>query len=206
VGDRIPVGKTMLPVGVLAAWRRGTWVDRLVMGAAGGGLSVPVFGHFGRDVDSRVVYGGRIALLVGFSVAVLATGIGLALGLVVAGYVRVADALVMRVMDGLMAIPSILPAIALIAIARASLQSVLIAITVPEIPRVVRLVRSIVLTLREQPYVAATRALGTGFPRILPRHLLPNTLNLVGDGSGTSWTRAWPGGCSGPGGGRRRPA
>jgi peptide/nickel transport system permease protein len=130
---------------------------------------------FGRDVYSRTIYGGRISLTIGFSVALLATTAGLAIGLI-AGYLRVADAILMRVMDGLMAIPSILLAIAIIAITRASVRGVLLAITIPEIPRVVRLVRGIVLTLREQPFVEATRGLGSGVPRILVRHLLPNTL------------------------------
>jgi peptide/nickel transport system permease protein len=130
---------------------------------------------FGRDVYSRTMYGGRISLIIGFSVALMATTAGLAIGLV-AGYLRTADAVLMRLMDGLMAIPSILLAIAIIAITRASVRGVLLAIAIPEIPRVVRLVRGIVLTLREQPYVEATRALGSGIPRILGRHLLPNTL------------------------------
>ncbi len=130
---------------------------------------------FGRDVYSRTLYGGRISLLVGFGVALLSTTIGLCIGLV-AGYLRTADAILMRVMDGLMAIPGILLAIALIALTRASVQTVLIAITIPEIPRVVRLVRGVVLTLREQPFIEAAIAIGTPLPTILARHLLPNTL------------------------------
>jgi peptide/nickel transport system permease protein len=129
----------------------------------------------GRDVYSRVIYGARVSLAVGLAVAVLATVIGLAIGLVT-GYLRWLDAIVMRVMDGLMSIPSVLLAIALIALTTASLRNVIVAITITEIPRVVRLVRSLVLTLREQPYVEAAVASGTKLPAILVRHILPNTL------------------------------
>ena len=129
----------------------------------------------GRDVYSRVIYGTRVSLTVGLAVAILSTAIGLAIGLVT-GFVRWLDAVVMRVMDGLMSIPSVLLAIALIALTRASLENVILAITITEIPRVVRLVRSLVLTLREQPYVEAAVASGTGLFRILWRHILPNTV------------------------------
>jgi peptide/nickel transport system permease protein len=127
----------------------------------------------GRDVFSRAVWGGRVSMIVGAAVAVLATFFGVVLGLV-SGFVRWADGPIMRVMDGLMAIPGILLAIALMAVTRASLTTVIVAITVPEIPRVVRLVRSLALTLREQLYVEAAHAVGTRLPVILVRHVLPN--------------------------------
>ena len=129
----------------------------------------------GRDVWSRTVHGGRVSLVVGLVVAVLATSVGLAIGLV-SGYSRITDAILMRVMDGLMSIPTILLAIALMAVARASITTVIFAITVVEVPRVVRLVRSLVLSIREQAYVEAAVIVGSRFRRILWRHILPNTL------------------------------
>ncbi len=131
--------------------------------------------HLGRSVFDRTVYGTRISMAVGVSVALISTVIGLAIGLF-AGYVRIADAIIMRIMDGLMAIPSILLAIALMALFKASVETVIIAITVPEVPRVVRLVRAVVLTIREQPYVEAAVSVGTRLPAILFRHILPNTI------------------------------
>ena len=129
----------------------------------------------GRDIYSRVVYGARVSLIIGITVAAISIAIGLFIGLI-AGYMRWVDAIVMRLMDGLMAIPAILLAIALVSLFRAGLLSVIVAIIVPEIPRVVRLVRSIVLSVREEPYVEAAIMAGTRTPLLLVRHVLPNTI------------------------------
>jgi peptide/nickel transport system permease protein len=129
----------------------------------------------GRDVWSRTLYGGRISLMVGLMVGALASTLGLAIGLV-SGFSRIADGLLMRLMDGLMSIPAILLAIALMAVTRASIFTVILAIAVVEIPRIVRLVRGVVLTLREETYIEAAVIVGTRPLRILARHILPNTL------------------------------
>jgi len=117
---------------------------------------------FGRDILTRTLHGGRVSLIIGAAVAIASTVIGLIIG-VIAGYFRLADAILMRIMDGLMALT------------RASIWVVILAITIPEIPRVVRLVRSVVLTVREQVYIQAAGAIGTRFPRLMMKHILPNT-------------------------------
>ena len=176
------VGGVVLAVMVLiACWRPGSapWTRRHSSPIQR--LKPPSGEHWfgtdmlGRDVYSRVIYGARISLTVGIAVAALSIAVGLAIGLVT-GFIRWLDAVVMRVMDGLMSIPSVLLAIALMALTKASVGNVIVAITLAEVPRVVRLVRSLVLTLREQPYVEAAIAAGTSLPRILLRHILPNTV------------------------------
>ncbi len=131
--------------------------------------------YLGRDVFARVIHGSQISLAVGLAVSVCAVTLGLVTGLI-AGYIRLLDAIVMRIMDGLMAIPGILLAIALVSLSGATLFTVIIAIMIPEIPRVVRLVRSVVLSVREEPYVEAAIAAGTNLPLVLVRHILPNTI------------------------------
>ena len=130
---------------------------------------------FGRDIYSRVLYGTRVSLLVGIASALVALAFGVVCGLG-AGYLRWLDGPLMRVMDGVMAIPAILIAIAVVALWRASLPTVIVAIAIPEIPRVTRLVRSLVLSIREEPYVEAAVALGTPTPKVMFGHILPNTV------------------------------
>lgn len=175
----------MVLVAVFAPWISGdpftvSPADRLKPPSFGDFLAAGKIDRFGtdnlgRDIYARTVHGTRVSLMVGITVAVLATLIGLAIGLV-AGYFPVIDALVMRVMDALMAIPSILLAIALVALTGGGVAIVIAAITVPDIPRVVRLVRSVVLTVRERPYIDAAVSVGSPSRKIILRHILPSTI------------------------------
>jgi peptide/nickel transport system permease protein len=162
-----PVSRDLRPgqVGEITTLEGETIKHRFLMGSD----------SFGRDIYSRVLYGTRVSLLVGICSALAALAFGIVCGLA-AGYLRWLDGPLMRVMDGIMAIPAILIAIALVALWRASLPTVILAIAIPEIPRVTRLVRSLVLTLREEPFVEAAVSLGTPTPKIMFGHILPNTL------------------------------
>ena len=146
-------------------------------------LSGEVFDHLfimgsdslGRDIWSRTLYGARVSITVGIAVAVMAMTFGMLMGLL-GGYFRKLDGIVMRLMDGVMAIPGILFAISLVALFGGKLLTVIIAIAIPEIPRVARLVRSVVLTVREEPYVEAAIALDTPTWKVLFKHILPNAI------------------------------
>ena len=162
-----PASRDLLPgaVGEISTLEGESIAHQFLMGSDG----------FGRDIYSRVIYGTRVSLIVGAAVALVSLLIGVSCGLA-AGYIRWADGVMMRIMDGVMAIPGILIAIALVALWKASLVTVIIAIAIPEIPRVTRLVRSLVLSIREEPYVEAAISLGTGTLSIMFGHILPNTM------------------------------
>jgi peptide/nickel transport system permease protein len=162
-----PASRDLLPgqMGEITTLEGETLKHRFLMGSD----------SFGRDIHSRVIYGTQVSLIVGVCTAVLALALGIVLGLV-SGFVRWLDGFLMRIMDGLMAIPAILIAIALVAMWRGSLLTVVVAIAIPEIPRVTRLVRSLVLSIREEPYVEAAISLGTPTWKIMWRHILPNTV------------------------------
>lgn len=132
----------------------------------------------GRDVYSRVIYGARTSLVVGAAVAAVATFFGVLVG-VVSGFVRWLDPIIMRIIDGLMSIPSVLIAIALLGVARGSIANVIIAIALAEFPRVARLVRGVVLSLRERSYISAAIACGSSASRIMSRHILPNAMDPI---------------------------
>ena len=172
----------MAPLAVAARWLSGVPPTEINVDSR---LAAPSLLHWfggdalGRSLWSRTLFGGQISLFVGFSVAVLSTGFGLLIGLL-AGYFRTLDTILMRFMDGLVAIPGVLLAIALMTLTRSSVRNVIIAVAIPEIPRVVRLVRAMVLSIREQPYVEAAIATGTGTARVMFRHILPNALAPLG--------------------------
>ncbi len=168
----------MTAIALLAPWIAGDPLDLAPVNRLKPPSAENWFGtdHLGRDIYTRAVYGTRVSLIVGICVAAMSVSIGLTIGLA-AGYFRRVDAIVMRFMDGLMAIPAILLAIAMVALTQASVWVVIVAITIPEIPRVVRLVRSVVLSAREQPYVDAAISGGSRAVKIILRHILPATVN-----------------------------
>ena len=132
----------------------------------------------GRDIYSRTLHGGRVSLLVGFFVAIFTTAVGMVIGLI-SGYTPKLDIIIQRVMDAIMSFPTLLLALALVAMLGSSMWNVIGVITFVDTPRMVRIVRATVLTLREQMYIDAARALGTPTWRILFVHLAPNTMAPV---------------------------
>lgn len=130
----------------------------------------------GRDLLSRVLYGGRLSITLAALVSLLSVAVGLVIGLA-AGFVRRLDAPVMRLMDGIMAIPGLLLAVAMVALGGANIVTMVLAIAIPEIPRIARLVRSVVLSVREEPYVEASVGAGTPALTVLWRHIMPSTIN-----------------------------
>jgi peptide/nickel transport system permease protein len=160
-----PASRDLLPgkTGEITTLEGETLKHRFLMGSD----------SFGRDIYSRVIFGTQVSLIVGLCTALVAMAFGILFGLL-AGFLRWLDGPLMRVMDGVMAIPAILIAISLVAMWRGSLVTVVIAIAIPEIPRVTRLVRSLVLSIREEPYVVAAVSLGTPTWKIMGRHILPN--------------------------------
>ena len=160
-----PASRDLLPgkTGEITTLEGETLKHRFLMGSD----------SFGRDIYSRVIYGTQVSLIVGLFTAIVAMAFGILFGLL-AGFLRWLDGPLMRVMDGVMAIPAILIAISLVAMWRGSLATVVVAIAIPEIPRVTRLVRSLVLSIREEPYVEAAVSLGTPTWKIMGRHILPN--------------------------------
>jgi peptide/nickel transport system permease protein len=180
IGLCAPLLGTMDPAEINPAFRnKKPGAERTMR--ADDGSEIPIVHRFGtdslgRDIYSRTLYGARVSLFIGVTVALISIVVGLVIGLI-AGYIRWLDGLIMRIMDGLMAIPAILLAMGVVSLTRGSgLMAVIIAIVIPEIPRVVRLVRSIVLSIREEPYVEAAITVGTPTVLLLIRHVLPNTV------------------------------